>query len=381
MKHIIYRILILVLIGASLNLPSPLKAQATTPALLEGIEQFGEQQYDDAIRIISRQLAYNLIPQFELSKAHFFLGASYLKVLKHENKFRKKFPYAASRAYTHLAASRQLDHGGRYSLLAEESLDQLKPFLYNEGVRHYENKSYQKARYYFSKAQKIDPLDLDLMLGQSYVALGLKDSLKAQRIWRRIIQTETDTTNQVAIRAKSLMKDFFPEVNLDEPEKEETALVRQVPFPEAVVLDEGDIQVYQEKKLSEEEAIQLFERTLKDFPEDTRTALAYAELMRRRGNEKKAISLYQNILTYDPAQEQANTRMANHYLDKGAMLFKEIADKDGSLPAVVESYERVLAYADLAIKPLEILSKKESSQGPWTEKLTELKKWIEIQQE
>jgi len=326
--------------------------QATSPQLMEGILLYQGEEYGKAVHYLANLIGEEKIDKEELPKAHYFLGQSYFWLVRENEKFRRRYPLAVARALTHTETAGVLDQGGRYSDLSEASLLELEPYLYNEAVFHYKKEEFPQADYYFGKAIAIMPADYEAILGRSYVALAQADTGRAIKLWlgmtSQMQKIRTDSQPPAMARAYELLSTYYEGEAYD---KEEEKL-------ESIALKKSRVEVYKEQALKKEEAALLFEDMLKKYPEDTKTCLAYAELLQLMGREDTAMVLYRQVLRYDSTQVEAHRQLAVHYLNRAVALQESGKNR-----------EEVNASLERSWPHFEVLHRQEPQSRLWLEQL------------
>ena len=252
-------------IAFALIFPNLVQGQSTQPSLLESILLIEKKQYRRAIQDLSLLIAKERIPSHQLPEAHYFLGQAYIAYIAQNKLFRKRYPQAVSSAYIHCQTAVALDEEGRYRDLALRSLEELQPYLYNEGVYHYNKDELAEADYYFGKAVQNDPLDFEAQLSRSFVALATQDTSKAISMWQTMTadyaDLQIDTLPTAIEQSYQLLTSYYPKKG-----QEENALAilnnARTQFPSSIALKGTELKVYQDQPLKQQQAIQLFEDIL-----------------------------------------------------------------------------------------------------------------------
>lgn len=341
--------------------------QATSPALLNGILMFEKGDYYESIHLLAKVIGQKETAAADLPKAHFFLGQAYLGMIRSNPKFRKKNPFAVSRAYTHLQTAHQLDHGGRYTDLAAMALEIIQPYLYNEGVYHFNKNAHQSSDYYFKKALSINSKDYEAMMGHSFVAMAMSDTTAAIATWEKMAlihqQDGGDSVPSAVAKGYELLSTYRKEES-----NTEVSANNKTIFPKAIALQNSELTVYRDQALSQRESVRLFEDILSKYPEDTKSTLAYAELLQSMGRKDTAMILYEQVLKKDPTQLLAHKNLAVYHFNQAADLAEALPNLKGEKRKAKQlaSINKWLAEAWPHFK---ILHQAEPNEKMWLEQL------------
>ncbi|MCI4669867.1 MAG: hypothetical protein MRZ79_17155 [Bacteroidia bacterium] len=369
--------IIVVFVGLSMSQMA--KGQATSPALMKGISLFDEGDYTESVKQIADLLQKRQIKKDEEPKANFFLGQSYLGLIRENKNFRKKNPLAVARAYTHTQTAKVLDRGGRYEAMANSALETLQPYLYNEGVYYFNKGEYKSSDYYFIKAIFVDSKDYEAWLARSYVAMAQEDTLRAVKIWTGLTERfklqEGDSVPAAIEESYQLLANYLQDhgkadlaLNLLDKGREK--------FPASIALKTSELKVYKDQPLKKEEAIYLFEDILSKFPNDKKSALAYAELLQSMGKEDTAMVLYGQVLKIDSSEIQAHKNLAVYQLNKAVSLYESISDiKNGEKKKLKE--KEMNEWLHKSMPHFAYLHKAEPDEELWLKQLAMISKRLD----
>lgn len=353
--------------------------QATTPSLLDGILLFEEGEYYESVHQIANLLGKREIPESDLPKANFFLGQSYLGLVRDNPNFRKKNPFAVARAFTHTQTAQMLGHGGRYTDLASAALQTLQPYLYNEGVYYFNEGEFRSADYYFEKALVVNPTDYEATLSRSFVALAEGDTNRAIVFWQNMSQSfdraAGDSVPPAIEESYQLLANYYQQQGKSDSAFEVLTSARDK-FPESIALKNSKLQVYKDQPLRQEEAVHLFEDILDKYPEDTKSALAYAELLQFMGKTDTAMILYEQVLATDSSELLAHKNLAIYQLNQAVALFEKLPDiKKAETKALHE--QSINNWLGKAWPHFEVLHKAEPDEEMWLEQLALISKRLD----
>ncbi|MEO0895972.1 MAG: tetratricopeptide repeat protein [Bacteroidota bacterium] len=371
MRNIHYTPFLLFFICLSHLLP----AQSVSPDLTEGMELYKAQKYYKAAHHFAHLIQQQELKEVELVRAHFFLGQSYLSYVRERANFRHKLPLAVSKAYTHTQTAVVLGKNSRYQEAGEAGLVYLQPYLYNEGVFHYNKNNFDDASYYFEKALLIDPSDFQSMMGQSFASLAKGDTSEAVAYFEAMGDQPVmniDMLSPEMEKAYDILSNYSKnQAGMLSSENPYTN--SRLAFPTAITLEEKEIAVYQEENLSLQKSISLFEEVLSKYPEDTQSALAYATLLNSIGKGDTAMHLYAQVLGRDPLNKEAHKQIAVFHLNKAVELKENPSETGASSSDAMEELK-------LAYPHFQQLHQMDPNDQLWLKKLLTISRMLHLEE-
>jgi len=325
-------------------LTSSLFAQKTK--VTSGSMALNDGNYEEAIRYLNEALVKpELLDDKSKAKGYAKLGQAYIGLMAKAQQTQdtaliKKYPNAAVDAYDAFQNAKKFDTYKDFTEEINKNMPILGNMTYSTGFMLYQQAAKSASNpammkmisgesvKYFRMTTEILPDFYGAQSFLGYSALLNGDSATAQvaleksiEIWKAKSASKTGAKDSSMTFAYASLYDLY--MNGNNKEKAKVLLAEgQSQFPDNKSLKILELNYYLQNG-DFQNGIPAFEKAVKDNPTNEDIAIAYANMLEKKGDNDAALKVYQNVLSFSPNSFNANYNLGAMYVNKAAELSKK----------------------------------------------------------